>query len=157
MRPSAAQPSDRKETVSFTDPAYPRDLRAPHAGRARGARISLVLVPLACVALSACGGSSKPARSATTSAAAAASTTTPPATPSTAPAPAPTQTTQATTQTTQAPPERAALLRFLNCMRRHGIHMPEPDAAGHVSLRGLHVKSRRYQTVGSACLSNSSK
>jgi hypothetical protein len=42
-------------------------------------------------------------------------------------------------------------------MRQHGIHMREPDAHNQISLRGLHVKGHRYQTAGTACLTELQK
>jgi hypothetical protein len=64
---------------------------------------------------------------------------------------------EATTAQTSAPAatvvaqERQHLMEVVSCARRHGIHLPEPDAHNNINTRGLHLKSHRNNIVMSAC------
>jgi hypothetical protein len=47
--------------------------------------------------------------------------------------------------------EREHLLEVVSCARRHGIHLPEPDAHNNINTRGFNLKSHRNSIVMSAC------
>lgn len=139
--------------MSLTSTTPRQDIKGPQANRLRKTPLALPLVFLACFGLNACGSSSKSSSSATS--AAATTSTTPPATITQT---TPSTTTQTTpSATTEAANARAKLMTFVTCMRKHGIHMPEPDAHNNINLHGLHVKGHHYQTAGTACLAELQK
>lgn len=47
--------------------------------------------------------------------------------------------------------ERAELVELVGCARHHGIALPEPNAEGKVSTKGLNLKSPRHKAALDAC------
>jgi hypothetical protein len=133
----------RISAVSHTNVAGPsKRLRSP---------LALLLVPLACLALTACGSSnSSPSTSssATTTAAAAATTTTSATTtPATTPEPTKEQNKAATFQR-----RHAEIVAAVNCMHQHGYNLPEPNSKNEVNLKGFPTNSPRYQAASGVCI-----
>jgi hypothetical protein len=118
-------------------------------GRARNSRslVALLLLPIACVALSACG-SSHHSPSTSSSATAAAATTTPTTTTPAAP------NTNATAEQQAAAFQRrhAKIVAVVNCMHHHGYQLPEPNPKNEVNLHGFPVNSPRYGAAAQICL-----
>ncbi len=60
---------------------------------------------------------------------------------------------QSPTQAAAAPAkEHDQLIEVVTCARRHGIHLPEPDAHNHVSTRGVNLKSHNRKAIMNDCL-----
>jgi pyruvate/2-oxoglutarate dehydrogenase complex dihydrolipoamide acyltransferase (E2) component len=47
--------------------------------------------------------------------------------------------------------EREQLTEVVSCARRHGIHLPEPDAHNNINPRGINLKSHHNNIVMSGC------
>jgi hypothetical protein len=120
-----------------------------HSARQRGLAVlvSLLSVSIGCLGLSACGGSSGGSSSPTTSTANARVTS------SSTTAPAPRTDPSAKAPASQASPKEVAAIKALvECLRHHGIQLPEPEASGHVDTQGVDQNSPRYKAALTACL-----
>lgn len=127
--------------------------------------IAVLLVALAVTGLSACGSSHSSTSPSTAARAETpkSTTETPKSTPSTTPAasaPPPTTST-ATTATPAEIAERerkhASLVAFVDCLRRQGYNVPEPDANNRINTHGLPLKNSKFTAAGTACFENPSK
>lgn len=131
--------------------------RIAFGGRATAALAALGIV-LACLGLTACGGSSSAPSSGTQLKAAAS-----PPTGTTAAATAPTTAT-ATTATPSASTgaggassgaavarRRRAAVRVVSCMRRNGVDVPEPGPEGYIALKGSTARSSGFQAAEAKC------
>lgn len=47
--------------------------------------------------------------------------------------------------------EREQLMEVVHCARRHGLHLPDPDAHNNINPRGLNLRSPHNNTVMSGC------
>lgn len=47
--------------------------------------------------------------------------------------------------------ERKRLMEVVSCARKHGIHLPEPDAHNNINTRGLHLEHGHNKTVMNTC------
>jgi hypothetical protein len=50
--------------------------------------------------------------------------------------------------------ERKRLMEVVSCARRHGVHLPEPDAHNNINTRGLHLEKGHNKTVMNICFHN---
>lgn len=105
---------------------------------------------IACVALSACGSSSGGTSGASVSGSASSGTTTTTASTPTASSP----TVARSVHHHLSPGAYAALLRYVACMRTHGIKLPHPHRVGSgpiLDIAGLNPSSVRYRTASAIC------
>jgi hypothetical protein len=105
-------------------PTSSKNVHSRHATGGARATVALLLISAACLALTACGSSS--GQSAAAAAAAA-------------------RNNQAFRH------QRAELLELVSCAHRHGINLPEPDAANKVNTRGVNLKGRRRKAAINDC------
>ncbi|HWX45545.1 MAG TPA: hypothetical protein VNY52_09510 [Solirubrobacteraceae bacterium] len=138
----------------------------PHNSiRSRAAASAVLLfVSLACLGLAACGSSSSgPSAGASTATVAAARRTgaTATATPGVSkPAGTTTPSSTAAKGAPRSAPENAAnhahyhriLVALVGCMRRYGIHLPEPNAANQVNRKGIDVNGARFKSADERCV-----
>ena len=47
--------------------------------------------------------------------------------------------------------ERRRLMEVVSCARKHGVHLPEPDAHNNIKTRGLHLEHGHNKTVMNIC------
>lgn len=125
--------------------------------------VAVLLAALPSTGLSACGSSHSSKTPATAARAATPQSTTTTTTPTT-PAPPATTSTPTTTTTTETPAQvaerehtHALLVLVVNCVRRQGYHLPEPDAKNHINTRGVPLENSKYKSVATACLENPNK
>lgn len=116
--------------------------------------VSLSIVPLVCLGLTACGGSSGTSSSSAANAAATGAKTAPSASASSATTPG--NTTPSSTATSSRAADRASeialIRRLVGCMRSKGIDLPEPDASGHVDTKGFNQNGARWRAAVNGCL-----
>jgi pyruvate/2-oxoglutarate dehydrogenase complex dihydrolipoamide acyltransferase (E2) component len=117
--------------------------RSRSAGQRGLARLASLTIAIGCLGLSACGGSSS-SRASSANAHTTASTASAQAT-----------TTDPGAKTPASPAQRkevTAIKALVQCLRRHGIQLPEPEASGHVDSQGVDLNSPRYKAALTACL-----
>lgn len=99
-----------------------------HVRDRRPVAIALLLVPLLCLGLAACGGSSGGPPSAAV---------------------------QAATRSVAAKPnqhELKEMRRLVGCIRQRGFSLSEPNASGKISTGKVNVHSHRYRSAVVSCL-----
>lgn len=109
----------------------------------------MLLIALAGAGLGACGGSPSSTPPSTT-ARAEASKNTPSTTPTASAPPA----TPTPAQNAEREEKHIRLVAFVNCLRRQGYNVPEPDANNHLNPHGLPLKDPKFKAADLACFEN---